>query len=133
MHGFLGRMEISRVALGRGSSRKSAAAMDGRSDGIVVSGRFVRCTLAQGLWEQAGIFVSAGVLGFADVDALVISMAKNAGVQVPAQIAARAIAFGVLTNMVLKLVVGVLVGVKRFAGLSVSVWRQSHWCWRYPY
>jgi hypothetical protein len=33
---------------------------------------------------------------------------------VPAQIAARAIAFGVLTNTVLKLVVGVFVGVKSF-------------------
>jgi len=78
---------------------------------------------AQGIWGQAGIFVSAGVLGFADVDALVISMAKNAGVQVPAQIAARAIAFGVLTNMILKLVVGVLIGVKRFrwiAGIGLA-------------
>jgi uncharacterized membrane protein (DUF4010 family) len=78
---------------------------------------------AQGIWGQAGIFVSAGVLGFADVDALVISMAKNAGVQEPAQIAARAIAFGVLTNMILKLVVGVFVGVKRFrwiAGIGLA-------------
>jgi uncharacterized membrane protein (DUF4010 family) len=69
---------------------------------------------AQSLWGQVGIFVSAGVLGFADVDALVISMAKNAGVQVSAEIAARAIAFGVLTNMVLKFLIGVLVGVKNF-------------------
>ena len=69
---------------------------------------------AQSLWGQAGIFVSAGVLGFADVDALVISMAKNAGVQVSAEVAARAIAFGVLTNMVLKFLIGVLVGVKNF-------------------
>jgi uncharacterized membrane protein (DUF4010 family) len=69
---------------------------------------------AQSVWGQAGIFVSAGVLGFADVDALVISMAKNAGVQVSAEIAARAIAFGVLTNMVLKFLVGVLVGAKKF-------------------
>jgi hypothetical protein len=41
-------------------------------------------------------------------------MAKNAGVQVSAEVAARAIAFGVLTNMVLKFLIGVLVGVKNF-------------------
>jgi len=69
---------------------------------------------AQSSWGQAGIFVSAGVLGFADVDALVISMAKNAGVQVATGIAAQAIAFGVLTNMVLKFFIGLLVGGKEF-------------------
>jgi uncharacterized membrane protein (DUF4010 family) len=69
---------------------------------------------AQSTWGQAGIFVSAGVIGFADVDALVISIAKNAGVQVATGIAARAIAFGVLTNMVLKFFIGVLVGGKEF-------------------
>jgi uncharacterized membrane protein (DUF4010 family) len=69
---------------------------------------------AQDIWGQAGIFVSAGVLGFADVDALVISMAKNAGVQVTTGIAAQAIAFGVLTNMILKFFIGVLVGGKEF-------------------
>jgi uncharacterized membrane protein (DUF4010 family) len=69
---------------------------------------------AQSMWGQAGIFVSAGVLGFADVDALVISMARNAGVQVTTGIAAQAIAFGVLTNMLLKFFIGVIVGAKKF-------------------
>jgi uncharacterized membrane protein (DUF4010 family) len=69
---------------------------------------------AESMCGQAGIFVSAGVLGFADVDALVISMAKNAGVQVTTGIAAQAIAFGVLTNMILKFFIGVLVGGKEF-------------------
>ena len=69
---------------------------------------------AQGTWGQAGIFAAAGVLGFADVDALVISMAKNAGVQVATGIAAQAIAFGALTNMLLKFFIGVLVGGKEF-------------------
>jgi hypothetical protein len=41
-------------------------------------------------------------------------MAKNAGVQVSAEVAARAIAFGVLTNMVLKFLVGVFVEAKKF-------------------
>jgi uncharacterized membrane protein (DUF4010 family) len=79
---------------------------------------------AQSIWGQAGIFVSAGVLGFADVDALVISMAKNAGVQVSAEVAARAIAFGVLTNMVLKFLIGVLVGAKKFrwiVGIGLAI------------
>jgi uncharacterized membrane protein (DUF4010 family) len=69
---------------------------------------------AQSIWGQAGIFASAGVLGFADVDALVISMAKNAGVQVSAEVAARAIAFGVLTNMILKFLARILRGAQKF-------------------
>jgi uncharacterized membrane protein (DUF4010 family) len=53
---------------------------------------------ARSIWGQAGIFVFAGVLGFADVDALVISMAKNAGGPRSAEVAARAIAVGVLVG-----------------------------------
>jgi uncharacterized membrane protein (DUF4010 family) len=78
---------------------------------------------AQGIWGQAGIFVSAGVLGFADVDALVISMAKNTGAQVSTEIVARAIAVGVLTNTVLKFLVGVFLGAKKFrwiAGMGLA-------------
>jgi uncharacterized membrane protein (DUF4010 family) len=69
---------------------------------------------AQSAWGQGGIFVSAGVLGFADVDALVISMTKNAGVPVANGIAAQAIAFGVLTNMLLKFFIGILFGGLQF-------------------
>jgi uncharacterized membrane protein (DUF4010 family) len=73
--------------------------------------------LAQNMWGNTGIFLSAGVLGLTDVDALVVSMAKNAGTQFSIAAAARAITIGVLANTLLKLSVGVLVGAKRFRGI----------------
>jgi uncharacterized membrane protein (DUF4010 family) len=69
---------------------------------------------AQGTWGQAGVFFSAGILGLTDVDALVVSLAKNAGSQLPIPMAARAIAIGVLTNTLLKLSIGALIGAKQF-------------------
>jgi uncharacterized membrane protein (DUF4010 family) len=79
---------------------------------------------AQGTWGETGIFFSAGVLGLTDVDALVVSMTKDTGSQLPSAAAAQAIAIGVLANTLLKLSIGVLVGVKQFRrivflGLSV--------------
>ncbi len=57
---------------------------------------------------------SAGVLGLTDVDALVVSMTKDAGVQLTASVAARAIAVGVVANTLLKMAIGGLVGSKPF-------------------
>lgn len=59
------------------------------------------------------LFVGRG-LGLTDVDALVVSMAKDAGPQLAIATAARAIAIGVLANTLLKLSIGVLIGVKAF-------------------
>lgn len=70
--------------------------------------------LAQGMWGNTGIFLSAGVLGLTDVDALVVSMAKNAGTQFSIAAAARAITIGVLANTLLKLSIGVLLGARQF-------------------
>ena len=72
---------------------------------------------AQGMWGDTGIFLSAGVLGLTDVDALVVSMAKDAGTQLSIASAARAIAIGVLANTLLKLSIGVLIGAKRFRNI----------------
>jgi uncharacterized membrane protein (DUF4010 family) len=69
---------------------------------------------AQGMWGETGIFFSAGVLGLTDVDALVVSMAKETGAQLPIAAAARAIAIGVLANTFLKLSIGGLIGAKQF-------------------
>jgi uncharacterized membrane protein (DUF4010 family) len=69
---------------------------------------------AQGTWGQSGVIFSAGVLGLTDVDALVVSMTKDTGVQLAANVAARAIAVGVVANTVLKLAIGGLVGIKTF-------------------
>jgi uncharacterized membrane protein (DUF4010 family) len=69
---------------------------------------------AQDTWGETGTFLSAGVLGLTDVDALVVSMVKDASAQLPIATAARAIAIGVLANTLLKLSIGVLIGVKQF-------------------
>jgi len=69
---------------------------------------------AQSTWGQSGVIFSAGVLGLTDVDALVVSMTKDSGVQLSANVAARAIAVGVVANTLLKMAVGGLVGVKAF-------------------
>jgi uncharacterized membrane protein (DUF4010 family) len=69
---------------------------------------------AQGMWGETGVFLSAGVLGLTDVDALVVSMVKDAGAQLPITAAARAITIGVLANTFLKLSIGVLIGAKQF-------------------
>ena len=78
---------------------------------------------AQGTWGELGAFISAGVLGLTDIDALVVSMAKDTGAQLPAATAATAIAIGVLSNTLLKLAVGAIIGVKQFrrvVGIGLS-------------
>ena len=69
---------------------------------------------AQSTWGVTGVFLSAGILGLTDLDALVVSMAKEVGPQLASATAARAIAIGVLANTLLKLSIGVLIGVKVF-------------------
>lgn len=74
---------------------------------------------AQNTWGQPGVLISAGVLGLTDVDALVISMAKDIRSQLPAVTAATAIAIGVITNTLLKLGIGAVIGVKEFRKVVV--------------
>jgi uncharacterized membrane protein (DUF4010 family) len=69
---------------------------------------------AQAMWGEPGVFVSAGVLGLTDVDALVVAMANATAGQLTAATAAKAIAIGVLANTLLKLMIGIVVGVKNF-------------------
>ena len=72
---------------------------------------------AQNTWGEPGVYVSAGVLGLTDVDALVVSMAKGTGAQFAAATASTAIVIGVLFNTLFKLVLGMMVGVKQFRKL----------------
>ena len=54
------------------------------------------------------------MFGLTDIDALVISMAKDAAGRLSPANIAQAIAIGVLTNTLLKLVIGTVVGEKHF-------------------
>jgi uncharacterized membrane protein (DUF4010 family) len=69
-------------------------------------------------WGETGLLLSGAVLGLTDVDALTISMAKSAEGQISTQIAAKAIAIGILSNTVLKLLLGTLIGRGRFRRLT---------------
>jgi uncharacterized membrane protein (DUF4010 family) len=69
-------------------------------------------------WGETGLLFSGAVLGFTDVDALTISMAKSAEGQIPIPVAAEAIAIGILSNTILKLLLGAAVGRGRFRRLT---------------
>jgi uncharacterized membrane protein (DUF4010 family) len=66
------------------------------------------------MWGQSGVYTSAAVLGLTDVDALTVSMARGVAVTASPQIAATAIAVGVLTNTAMKLGLAVFFGAARF-------------------
>ena len=70
--------------------------------------------LAGRVWGQAGVLTSAAVLGLTDVDALTVSMARGVAYAVSLDVAAIAIALGVVSNTVLKLVVALFFGSRAF-------------------
>jgi uncharacterized membrane protein (DUF4010 family) len=70
-----------------------------------------------------GVIVSGAVLGLTDMDALTISMARGASSGIPADVAARAIMTGILSNTALKLALALALGGARFrrlAGMSLA-------------
>jgi len=69
-------------------------------------------------WGDVGLLWSGAVLGFTDVDALTISMAKSAEGLIPIAVAAKAIMIGILSNTVLKGLLGLTLGRARFRRLA---------------
>jgi uncharacterized membrane protein (DUF4010 family) len=69
-------------------------------------------------WGETGLLWSGAVLGLTDVDVLTISMAKSAEGQIPIPVAAEAIAIGILSNTILKLLLGAVIGKGRFRKLT---------------
>jgi uncharacterized membrane protein (DUF4010 family) len=70
-------------------------------------------------WGAGGLVGSAAVLGLTDMDALTFSLARAAGGTAPLDLAARALAVGVLANTVVKLIVVLAAGappLRRLAG-----------------
>lgn len=66
------------------------------------------------LFGDAGLLATGAVLGLTDVDALTISMAKSAGAGVAPEIAAQAIAIGILANSVMKAAMAAALGNREF-------------------
>jgi uncharacterized membrane protein (DUF4010 family) len=58
--------------------------------------------LAREAWGESGVLASAAILGLTDADALTLSMARGVAQTAGPEIAATAIAVGVLSNTVLK-------------------------------
>ncbi|MFI5311191.1 MAG: MgtC/SapB family protein [Gemmatimonadales bacterium] len=71
-------------------------------------------TLTQQRWGSTGVATSAAGLGLVDVDALTISLTHMASGQGAAALAAKAIAIGIASNTLLKLLVGVVLGSGAF-------------------
>jgi uncharacterized membrane protein (DUF4010 family) len=76
------------------------------------------------VWGDVGLVVSGAILGFADMDALMISMARTAQVSGSVGAPALAVATGILSNTLLKLVLSMTVARAPFryvagAGLAL--------------
>ena len=69
---------------------------------------------------DAGLLVSGAVLGFTDVDALTLSMAKSVSTGTQASIAAQAIAIGIVSNTALKMILALALGRARFRVLACA-------------
>jgi uncharacterized membrane protein (DUF4010 family) len=69
-------------------------------------------------WGASGVFTSAAILGLTDVDALTVSMARDVGRTMSPDVAARAIALGVLVNTAMKLGLALVFGSRQFAAVA---------------
>jgi len=79
---------------------------------------------AGGAWGSAGVYGSAFVLGLSDVDALTVAMARGVAYAASLHTASVAIAIGVLSNTMLKLVLALLLGstvFRRLVGVALGV------------
>jgi uncharacterized membrane protein (DUF4010 family) len=79
--------------------------------------------LMRRFWGDSGVIASGAILGLTDMDALTISMARGASSGIPLEVAARAVAVGLLANTLLKMSVTLAVGRARFrrlAGVSLA-------------
>jgi uncharacterized membrane protein (DUF4010 family) len=74
--------------------------------------------LARQYGGDAGVLVSAGLVGTTDVDAVTVSMARSVGTGLPLALAAEGIAIGSLTNTMLKLGLALGFGTKSFGRLA---------------
>jgi uncharacterized membrane protein (DUF4010 family) len=71
---------------------------------------------------ESGLLVSGFVLGLTDVDALTLSMTRSVGTGTTIEAACRAITMGIIANSIMKAVIAVAIGERRFglqAGLAL--------------
>lgn len=76
------------------------------------------------MFGDRGLLVSGAVLGLTDVDALTISMARSASSGIAPDVAAHAIAIGILANCILKLSLALALGTSQFrrvGGVALAI------------
>jgi uncharacterized membrane protein (DUF4010 family) len=76
--------------------------------------------LARSQWGEAGILSSAAVLGLTDVDALTATMARSVARTSSLEVAALAIAAGVLSNTAMKMVIALILGRGQFRTIAAG-------------
>jgi uncharacterized membrane protein (DUF4010 family) len=73
---------------------------------------------ASSWFGEAGLYGSAAVLGLADMDALTVSMSDRVSKGTAADVAATAVAIGVVSNTLVKMTIAIVVGRGRFRLLA---------------
>jgi uncharacterized membrane protein (DUF4010 family) len=76
--------------------------------------------LARGQWGEAGLLSSAAVLGLTDVDALTATMARSVARTSSLELAALAIAVGVLSNTAMKMAIALILGRAQFRTIAAG-------------
>lgn len=76
--------------------------------------------LARNQWGEAGLLTSAAVLGLTDVDALTATMARSVSRTSSLELAALAIAVGVLSNTALKMAIALILGRSQFRTIAAG-------------
>jgi len=76
--------------------------------------------LARSQWGDIGLLSSAAVLGLTDVDALTATMARSVARTSSLEVAALAIAVGVLSNTAMKMAIALTLGRSRFRTIAAG-------------
>jgi uncharacterized membrane protein (DUF4010 family) len=76
--------------------------------------------LARGQWGEAGVLSSAAALGLTDVDALTATMARSVARTSSLELAALAIAVGVLSNTAMKMTIALILGRSQFRTIAAG-------------
>jgi uncharacterized membrane protein (DUF4010 family) len=64
-------------------------------------------------WQLPGLYATAAALGLTDVDALTVAMSRTS-LEMPADLAAKAIAVGILANTLFKIALSLGIGTRKF-------------------
>jgi uncharacterized membrane protein (DUF4010 family) len=76
--------------------------------------------LARSQWGEVGLLSSAAILGLTDVDALTATMARSVARTSSLEVAALAIAVGVLSNTAMKMAIALILGRSQFRTIAAG-------------